>query len=180
MRETTLLTGEPMKKRIVFMVVVSILSLGCFSEGLIAQEKQATKADSNQAQQKQLANADSISLLDAKKVAEYLGLSKEQQDSIKPKLADIQNIVNEDKKIRDEMRAQFMSGQGQFNREAMQKARAEREERQKKIDALADEIQKQLTKGQKEKFASILVPNLQEIARAERGQWRGREGRRGQ
>jgi hypothetical protein len=169
-----------MKEQVVFMVVASILGLGCFFQGLRAQETQATKADSVQAQEKQAARADSISLLDAKKVTEYLGLSKKQQDLIRPKIAEIQNIVNADKKIRDEMRAQFMSGQGQFNRESMQKARAEREERQKKIDALVEEIKEQLNKEQKEKFASVLVPNLQEIARAERGQWRGREGRRGQ
>lgn len=169
-----------MKKRIVFMAAVFVLGSGFLFEGVQAQEKEATKADSSQTQQKQVAKADSISLLDAKKVTEYLGLSKKQQDSIRSKIADIQNIVNEDKKIRDEIRAQFMSGQGQFNRESMQKARAEREGRQKKIDALVEEIQKKLNKEQKEKFASILVPNLQEIARAERGQWRGREGRRGQ
>jgi len=169
-----------MKTRILFMTVLFILGSGCLFRGVLALERQATKADSSQAQQKQPAKADSISLLDAKKVSEYLGLSKKQQDSIKPKIADIQNIVNEDKKVRDELRAQFMSGQGQFDRESMQKARAEREERQKKIDVLVDEIQKQLKKEQKEKFSSILIPNLQEIARAERGQWRGREGRRGQ
>jgi hypothetical protein len=169
-----------MKKRILFMAAVFVLGSGCLFKGVQAQEKQATKADSVQAQEKQAASADSISLLDAKKVTEYLGLSKKQQDSIRPKIAHIQNFVNEDKKIRDGIRAQFMSGQGQFNRESMQKARAERGERQKKIDAVVEEIQKQLNKEQKEKFASILVPNLQEIARAERGQWRGREGRRGQ
>jgi hypothetical protein len=169
-----------MKTRILFMTAAFILGSGCLFQGVQAQERQATKADSSQAQQKQAAKADSISLLDAKKVSEYLGLSKKQQDSIKPMIADIQNIVNDDKKIRDEIRAQFMSGQRQFDSESLQKARAEREERQKKIDALVDEIQKQLNKEQKEKFSSILIPNLQEIARAERGQWRGREGRRGQ
>jgi hypothetical protein len=168
-----------MKKQILFMVVASILSTGYLFQGLRAQEKQAAKTDSVQAG-KQVAKADSISLLDTTRVAEYLGLSEAQQDSVKPMIAEVQNIVNEDKKTRDEMRAQFMSGQGQFNREAMQKARSEREERQKKIDALADEIKNQLSNEQKEKFASVLVPNLQEIARAERGQWRGHGGRRGQ
>ncbi len=157
-----------------------ILGLGCFFQGLRAQDKQATKVDSGQAQEKQATKADSISLLDTTRVAEYLGLSEAQQDSVKPMIAEVQNIVNEDKRIRDEMRAQSVSGQGQFNREAMQKVRSEREERQKKINALADEIKSQLSDEQKEKFASVLVPNLQEIARAERGQMRGRAGRRGQ
>ncbi|MGA9364440.1 MAG: Spy/CpxP family protein refolding chaperone [Bacteroidota bacterium] len=168
-----------MKKQILFMVLVSILGLGCFVQELRAQEKQAAKADSVQAE-KQVAKTDSISLLDTTRVAEYLGLSEAQQDSVKPMIAEVQNIVNEDKRIRDEMRAQSVSGQGQFNREAMQKVRSEREERQKKINALADEIKSQLSDEQKEKFASVLVPNLQEIARAERGQMRGRAGRRGQ
>jgi hypothetical protein len=169
-----------MKKQVISMVVGSILGLGCFFQGLRAQETQASKADSVQAQEKQAARADSISLLDTTRVAEYLGLSEAQQDSVKPMIAEVQSIVSEDKRIRDEMRAQFMSGQGQFNREAMQKARSEREERQKKINALADEIKNQLSDEQKERFASVLVPNLQEIARAERGQMRGRAGRRGQ
>jgi hypothetical protein len=160
------------------MIEVFILCLGCFFLGLQAQEKQITKADSNQSQEKQAAGADSISLLDAKKVTEYLGLSETQQDSVKAKIAEIQNIVNEDKRIRDDMRAQFMSGPSQFNRESMQKARAERDERQKQIDALVDEIQKKLNDEQKAKFASVLIPNLQEIARAERGPGRGRGGRR--
>lgn len=168
-----------MKKQILFMVLVSILGLGCFVQELRAQEKQAAKADSVQAE-KQVAKTDSISLLDTTRVVKYLGLSEAQGDSLKPMIAEVQNIVNEDKRIRDEIRAQFMSGQGQFNREAMQKVRSEREERQKKINALADEIKSQLSDEQKEKFASVLVPNLQEIARAERGQMSGRAGRRGQ
>jgi hypothetical protein len=170
--------GEPMKKRILFMVVVFILSLGCFLEGLRAQEKQATKVDSVQAPEKKATKADSISLLDTTRVKEYLGLSEAQQDSVKPKIAEIRKIVDEDKKSRDEMRAQFMSGQGQFNRESMQKARAERDERQKQIDALVAEIQNKLNDEQKAKFASLLIPNLQQIARAERGPGRGRGGRR--
>jgi hypothetical protein len=169
-----------MKRRILFMPVVLILGLGCFFNGLRAQEQQGTKVDTVRAPEKQAAKADSISLLDTTRVTEYLGLSEAQQDSVKPKIAEIQKIVDEDKRIRDEMRAQFMSGQVHFDREAMQKARAERGERQKEINSLVDEIQQQLNKEQKEKFASVLVPNLQEIARSERGQGRGRGGRRGQ
>ena len=169
-----------MKKRIVLMVVVSILGLGCFSQGLIAQEKQATKVGSIQATERQAARADSISLLDTVRVTEYLGLSKAQQDLVRPRIAEVRKIVDEDKRIRDEIRAQFMSGQGQLSRESLQKARSERVERQKRINSLVNEIQNQLSKKQKEKFASVLVPDLQEIARAERGQWRGRGGQRRQ
>jgi hypothetical protein len=155
-----------MKKRIFFAVVAFILSSGWVSQGLRAQEKPTAKADS-------------ISLLDAKKVSDYLGLSEAQFDSVKVRIEQIQNIVDEDKKAREDMRAKFMSGEGGFNRESMQAMRAERDERQKKIDALVEEIKKNLTNDQKAKFATVLVPNLQEIARAERGQWRGGGRRRG-
>jgi hypothetical protein len=155
-----------MKKRIFFVVVAFILSSGWVSHGLRAQEKPTAKADS-------------ISLLDVKKVSDYLGLSEAQLDSVKRRIEQIQNIVDEDKKAREEMRAKFMSGEGGFDRESMQAMRAERDERQKKIGALVDEIQKNLTDDQKAKFANVLIPNLQEIARAERGQWRGGGRRRG-
>jgi hypothetical protein len=180
MREITIMAGGPMKKRILFMVVVLIFGLGCFFQGLRAQEKQATMVGSIQAPERQAARADSISLLDTASVTKYLGLSVAQQDSVRSKIAEVRKIVDEDKRIRDQIRAQFMSGQGQLNRESMQKARSEREERQKRINSLVNEIQNQLSKKQKEKFASVLVPDLQEIARAERGQWRGRGGQRRQ
>jgi hypothetical protein len=155
-----------MKKRIFFVVVAVILSSGWVSHGLRAQEKPAAKADS-------------ISLLDVKKVSDYLGLSEAQLDSVKGRIEQIQNIVDEDKKAHEEMRAKFMSGEGGFSRESMQAMRAERDERQKKIDALVEEIKNNLTDDQKTKFATVLVPNLQEIARAGRGQWRGGSRRRG-
>jgi len=169
-----------MTRQILFMALASIVGLGFVSQNLRAQEKQPSKTDSTQVTEKQVAKTDSVSLLDVKKVAGYLGLSKVQQDSIEPMIAEIQKIVDGDKKARDEMRAQFMSGQGQFSRESMQKARAERDERQKQIDALVAEIQKKLNDEQKAKFASVLIPNLQEIARAGRGPGRGRGGRRQQ
>jgi hypothetical protein len=155
-----------MKKRIFFVVVVFILSSGWVSQSLWAQDRPAAKADS-------------ISLLDVNKVSDYLALSEAQLDSVKAIIEQIQNIVDEDKKAREEMRAKFMSGEGGFNRESMQAMRAEREERQKKIDGLVEEIKKNLTDDQKTKFANVLVPNLQEIARAGRGQWRGGGRRRG-
>jgi hypothetical protein len=149
-----------MKKRIFFVVVAFILSSGWVAQSLWAQEKPAAKADS-------------ISLLDAKKVSDYLGLSEAQLDSVKGRIEQVQSMVDEDKKAREEMRAKFMSGEGGFNRESIQAMRAERDGRQKKIDALVEEIKKNLTDDQKAKFGNVLVPNLQEIARAERGQWRG-------
>jgi hypothetical protein len=154
-----------MKKRIFFLVVAFILSSGWVSQGIRAQEKPAAKADS-------------ISLLDVKKVSSYLGLSEAQLDSVKGRIEQIQSIIDEDKKAREEMRAKFMSGEGGFNRESMQAMRAERDGRQKKIDALVEEIKKNLKDDQKTKFGNVLIPNLQEIARAEREQWRG-GGRRG-
>jgi hypothetical protein len=154
-----------MKKRIFFVVVAFILSSGWVSQGIRAQEKPAAKADS-------------ISLLDVKKVSDYLGLSEAQLDSVKGRIEQIQSIIDEDKKAREEMRAKFMSGEGGFNRESMQAMRAERDGRQKKIDALVEEIKKNLKDDQKTKFGNVLIPNLQEIARAEREQWRG-GGRRG-
>lgn len=129
------------------------------------------------AQEKTVAKADTISLLDSKKVIEYLGVAKAQQDSLKAKLALIQKIVDEDKKVREDMRAKFMAGEGRPSMETMQTMRAQGEERQKKIDALVGEIQNKLTEKQKEKFKNVMVPNLREIARAERGQWRGRSER---
>jgi hypothetical protein len=154
-----------MKKQIFFVVVAFILSSGWVSQGIRAQEKPAAKADS-------------ISLLDVKKVSDYLGLSEAQLDSVKGRIEQIQSIIDEDKKAREEMRAKFMSGEGGFNRESMQAMRAERDGRQKKIDALVEEIKKNLKDDQKTKFGNVLIPNLQEIARAEREQWRG-GGRRG-
>jgi hypothetical protein len=154
-----------MKKQIFFVVVAFILSSGWVSQGIRAQEKPAAKADS-------------ISLLDVKKVSDYLGLSEAQLDSVKGRIEQIQSIIDEDKKAREEMRAKFMSGEGGFNRESMQAMRAERDGRQKKVDALVEEIKKNLKDDQKTKFGNVLIPNLQEIARAEREQWRG-GGRRG-
>ena len=130
-----------------------------------------------QAQEMTVAKADTINLLDAKKVAEYLGVAKALQDSLKTKIAQIQKIVDEDKKVRDDTRAKFMAGEGRPSTETMQTMRTQGEERQKKIDALVGEIQNKLTEKQKEKFKNVMVPNLREIARAERGQWRGRSER---
>lgn len=126
-----------------------------------------------QAQEKTVAKADSIHLLDTKKVPDYLGLSKSQKDSVLAKIAQIQKVVDEDKRVREEMMARFMAGQpGQFPREAMMAVRTERAERQKKIDALSGEIQSILNAKQKEKFKNVIVPNLMEMARAERERFR--------
>lgn len=130
-----------------------------------------------QAQEKTVAKADTINLLDAKKVTEYLGVAKASQDFLKAKIAQIQKVVDEDKKVREDMRAKFMAGEGRPSMGTMQRMRAQGEERQKKIDALVGEIQNKLTENQKEKFKNVLAPNLREIARAERGQWRGRSER---
>ncbi len=124
------------------------------------------------AQEKTVAKADSISILDTKKLTDYLNLRKSQKEDVLSLVAQIQNVVDEDKKIREEMRAKFVPGQGMFNREALQTFRAEQMERQKKIDSLAARIQAKLDANQKEKFTSVIVPNLQEMARAERGRWR--------
>jgi len=124
------------------------------------------------AQEKTVAKADSISILDTKKLTDYLGLRKSQKEDVLSMVAQIQKVVDEDKKVREELRAKFVPGQGMFNREAMQTFRAEQMERQKKIDSLAAGIQAKLDANQKEKFKSVIVPNLQEIARAERGRWR--------
>jgi predicted site-specific integrase-resolvase len=62
----------------------------------------------------------------------------------------------------------------------MQELRAQAGERQKKIDTLVQDIQSKLTEKQKEKFKTVMTPNLQEMARAERGQFRGRGERREQ
>lgn len=126
-----------------------------------------------QAQVKTLAKADSIQLLDTKRIPDYLGLTKTQKDTILAKISQIQKIVDEDKRVREEMMARFMAGQpGQFNREAMMAARSERAERQKKIDVLVGEIQSVLNTKQKEKFKNVIVPNLMEMARAERERFR--------
>jgi hypothetical protein len=78
-----------MKKRILFMPVVFILGSGCLFKGVQAQEKQATKVESVLATEKQAARADSISLLDTVRVTEYLGLSKAQQDLVRPRIAEV-------------------------------------------------------------------------------------------
>ena len=156
-----------MKKRIAFTTVVLLVGTFLILQRAMTQVTSAVKPDT-------------INLLDAKRVIEYVGVPKTLQDSVKAKIAQIQKIVDEDKKIRDDMRQKVMSGTGQFSREAFQAVRAERDGRQKKIDALVGEIQSKLTEKQKEKFTHVVVPNLQEMARAERGQLRGRGERREQ
>ena len=133
-----------------------------------------------QAQEKSTAKADTIKLLDGKKVVEYLGISKAMKDSVLAKIAQIQKVVDEDKNARAEMRAKFFSGGDRPSMETMQELRAQAGERQKKIDTLVQDIQSKFTEKQKEKFKTVMTPNLQEMARAERGQFRGRGERREQ
>ncbi len=96
----------------VAVVVAVIFGVHCSAVSIRAQEKSAAKADG-------------VNLLDGKKVVEYLSLGKTQKETVITKIAQIQEIVDEDKKVREDMRARFMSGEGRPGPETFQALRAE-------------------------------------------------------
>jgi hypothetical protein len=130
-------------------------------------------------QSKSTVRVDSVSVLDAKSVILHLGVKGAERDSIVASIDAIQKLVDEDKQSRAEMREKIQRGEMQFSREGFQEVRARQEERQKKIDALAERIRKKFAQKQRGKDIFLAVPNLREMSRAERGEWRGQRQREG-
>ena len=109
---------------------------------------------------------DQISLLKTEKVKDYLILSTEQFQIISPKIEQIKNILEEDKKIISDIKKRINSGDepGFFEKIGVKRGR---DGRSGDIEDLIDEIEDNLNDEQKIKFEKIEIPELKSLDKKE-------------
>ncbi len=107
-----------------------------------------------------------ISLLDTEKVKDYLTLSSQQSQKINPKIEQIKNILEEDKKILTDLKERFNSGDepGFFEKIGVKRGR---DSRASYIEDLIEEIEDQLNSEQKIQFKEINKPKLYSLSKEE-------------
>ncbi|MEW6508872.1 MAG: hypothetical protein AB1432_14115 [Bacteroidota bacterium] len=109
---------------------------------------------------------DKISLTDIEKVRVYLSLDEHSFYSIKSIVKEIEAILEEDKKIIDEIKERVKNDDepGFFEKIKIKKGRDDRISR---IKSLTKKIENQLDKEQKEKFKNVIKPELKGLKKEE-------------
>ena len=107
-----------------------------------------------------------ISLLDTEKVKDYLTLSSDQYKTINPKIEQIKSILDEDKKIIEEIKERVKNGDepGFFEKIGVKRGR---DSRRSDIEDLIEEIEDQLKDLQRIKFKNIEKPVLKSLEKKE-------------
>lgn len=107
-----------------------------------------------------------ISLLNTEEVNNYLTLSSQQSEDIIPMIKQIQDILDEDKKIIAELKERVKSGDepGFFEKIGVKRGRDSRAD---DIEDLIEEIEDQLNDQQKNKFKNIEKPELKSLEKKE-------------
>jgi len=107
-----------------------------------------------------------IYLTDVEKVKEYLSLNDAQYNSIKKNVTEIELILDEDKKIIEELKIRVMNDDepGFFEKIKVKRGR---DNRVSKIKDLKKKIERQLNDGQKEKYKNIIKPELHGLNKEE-------------
>ncbi|MDP2365378.1 MAG: hypothetical protein Q8M94_16610 [Ignavibacteria bacterium] len=107
-----------------------------------------------------------ISLLETEKVKDYLLLSTQQSEKINPMIEQINNILEEDKKIITDLKERFNSGDepGFFEKIGVKRGR---DSRASDIEDLIEDIEDQLNEQQKIKFKNIEKPELKSLDKKE-------------
>lgn len=113
-----------------------------------------------------LSAQDKISLTEVEKVREYLSLNDSQYNSIKKYVTEIESILDEDKRIIEDLKKRVMNDDEPGFFEKI-KAKRGRDDRVSKIKDLKKKIERQLNDEQKEKYKNIIKPDLQGLSKEE-------------
>lgn len=113
-----------------------------------------------------LSAQDKISLTEVEKVREYLSLNDSQYNSIKKYVTEIESILDEDKRIIEDLKKRVMNDDEPGFFEKI-KAKRGRDDRVSKIKDLKKKIERQLNDEQKEKYKNIIKPELQGLSKEE-------------
>lgn len=107
-----------------------------------------------------------ISLTEVEKVREYLSLNESQYKSIKHIVNEIETVLEEDKKIIEQLKERIKNGDepGFFEKIGVKRGR---DGRSGEIEDLIDEIEDQLNDQQKNKFKNIEKPELKSLEKKE-------------
>lgn len=107
-----------------------------------------------------------IYLTDVEKVKEYLSLNDAQYNSIKKNVTEIELILDEDKKIIEELKIRVMNDDepGFFEKIKVKRGR---DDRVSKIKDLKKIIERQLNDDQKEKYKNVIKPELHGLKKEE-------------
>lgn len=113
-----------------------------------------------------LSAQDKISLTEVEKVREYLSLNDSQYNSIKKYVTEIESILDEDKRIIEDLKKRVMNDDepGFFEKIKVKRGR---DDRVSKIKDLKKKIERQLNDEQKEKYKNIIKPDLQGLSKEE-------------
>ncbi|MDT3695878.1 MAG: hypothetical protein ROY99_05750 [Ignavibacterium sp.] len=113
-----------------------------------------------------LSAQDKISLTEVEKVKVYLSLNDSQYNSIKKNVTEIESILDEDKRIIEDLKKRVMNDDepGFFEKIKVKRGR---DDRVSKIKDLKKKIEKQLNDEQKEKYKDIIKPDLQGLRKEE-------------
>ncbi len=113
-----------------------------------------------------LSAQDKISLTEVEKVKVYLSLNDSQYNSIKKNVTEIESILDEDKRIIEDLKKRVMNDDEPGFFEKI-KAKRGRDDRVSKIKDLKKKIERQLNDEQKEKYKNIIKPDLQGLSKEE-------------